>query len=386
MFKRRFFPTSVLLGLSLAMASLLSVASAQEVALTGSANFRDAGAASDSLVMNFAGMPQPPLSMRYEGWLISGDGTKLSVGFLNPDATGAVSSTYVSPDGTNLLDKYTAFAITVEPVPDQDPGPSSNVAYADSVPSRVYPRVSDLVLSFAANPGGKGIAAGMREQAAEALHHAGLAKRSATFEEQVAHLRQVVNIVQGVRGADYDATVTGAGDGVGVVNYAAEAIVRANMAKRGLGEEHASVAARADEVIASANNVVAFANSAVNNARSAFAQSESNIVVTLSIDNVIINLTNALRGIDADGDGVTGSVGSEGGAIRAYTAAQDLAEFIPIRGAVPVPVLPPRPPTPPETGDSLVSVLASGIFLAGLLFTATGILLLRRSRQGHRPT
>ena len=121
MFTRRMLPVSILLTLVLTLMVTASV-SAQEVDdLGGSAVFRDAAAASDSLVMSFSDVPAPPEGSAYEGWLLDSAGGKLSVGILNRSGTGDIVETYVSPSGANLLATYSRFAISIEPVPDPDP-------------------------------------------------------------------------------------------------------------------------------------------------------------------------------------------------------------------------------------------------------------------------
>ena len=69
MFTRRMLPVSILLTLVLTLMVTASV-SAQEADLGGEAVFRDADAASDSLVMNFSDVPALAESSAYEGWLI----------------------------------------------------------------------------------------------------------------------------------------------------------------------------------------------------------------------------------------------------------------------------------------------------------------------------
>ena len=100
MFTRRKLSISVALVLTLTLLMSLS-ASAREPALGGTASFRDANAASDSLVIDFTGAAVLSHGSRYEGWLLDADDNKVSTGFLGRGPY--LQGEYVSPSGADLV-------------------------------------------------------------------------------------------------------------------------------------------------------------------------------------------------------------------------------------------------------------------------------------------
>ena len=180
MFTRRKLSISVAFVLTLTLLMSLS-ASAREPALDGIASFRDANAASDSLVIDFScppdeiddfgrEVPQPCTlatqlghGSTYEGWLIDADDNKVSTGRLGRGPY--LQGEYVSPSGADLLAGYSTFVITVEPLDDPDPGPSGVIAYGAATRGAVLSHVSVLL-------GENGVATQLRDQAASALAHA----------------------------------------------------------------------------------------------------------------------------------------------------------------------------------------------------------------------
>ena len=376
MFTRRVLSVSILLALALVLVASLAAVSAQaeEETAGGSVTFRDADAMSDSVVIALTGVDVPTAGTRYEGWLIAGDGSKISVGVLTTTPAGTIDHTYVDAGGANLLATYGAFAISVEPSPDPDPATVGLIAYADSVPQGAFTHVGHLVVSWPPNPDSKGITVGLKQQVAVALAYAQLADSSTTLANKQLHLHHVINIIEGSGGANYDASFGDPGDGVGVVNYAADAIAHAQLAMDA-ATANATVQTHGQGVIDAATLVSADATRARDNSLTALGQSEIDIVVNLSIDNAITNLTKALNGIlvsaDLDGDGVDEATITEGGANNTYVQAQDIAKFVLIKEGT---------AQPPQAGDALVGTVATSVLLAGLAFTTMGVLLLRRRR------
>ena len=374
---RRILPVSIILALVLALFASLSVISAQEEeeeeALGGSVNFRDENALSDSLVVSLSDVPAPAAGTAYEGWLIGSSG-KVSVGILTVSTGGAINHTFVDPDGANLLASFSQFAISSEPVPDPDPATPGEILFSDVVPGGAFVHVGHLMVSWPSNPDGKGIVVGLREQVGVGLVHAILADDSTTLSDKLLHSHHVVNIIEGSAGANFDAGFGNPGDGFGVLNYAADAIVHANLAINGAPEDE-TVVAHANGVIATANNVITWATQARDNALNAINNETVEIVVDLSIDNSVANMTKAANGRDGDDDGVIEAIANEGGAATVYTEAQDIAEFVLTSGP---------PVGPPPTGDTLVPQLALGVLLAGAAFVVSGgFLMLWRRRTAQ---
>jgi len=362
MFTRRKLPVSVVFALLLALLMSVTVASAQQVTLGGSATVRDANALSDSLVIALTGVSAPAAGTTYEGWLIDASGGKVSTGALTVSG-GAISQTYTSPTGANLA-TYATFAISSEPDPDPDPATHGTVLYSDTIVAGVASHIDHLLVSLGSNPDGEGIAVGLREQAGVAKAHAALAKNSATLADKQEHSQHVINVVEGSAGAN--AAAASPGDGHGVLNYAADAIAHAGFALS-VAPDDAAVA----ELVAAANNVIADATLARDNALTVVNATTDNLLVDIALTNQVNATTRALEGSDQNADGVLS--GSEGGANTVYTSAQDMGAFELKAGDV----------TPPVTGDALVPMMALMVLIAGLVLTSGGGLLVFRRRHAE---
>lgn len=83
----------------------------------------DDGVSTQTLNLNFAGLPNVGPDYAYEGWIMV-NGTPISTGVFNVDDNGALSKSSFVLDGNNVADA-TAFILTIEPSPDNDPAPSS---------------------------------------------------------------------------------------------------------------------------------------------------------------------------------------------------------------------------------------------------------------------
>lgn len=360
MFKVRTFSIGLMLSLVAVLLLTISAASAQEEAtkLGGSVTIRDDGANhSAMLVTALSELPTPSAGTAYEGWLV-GAGGKVSVGVLNIAVDGSADQEYIDPDGANLLAKYSAYAITLEPSPDPDPATSGDVLYADSIPGDAYGHVGHLLVAWPSNPDGKGIAVGLREQVAAALAHAQLAEASTTLAGQQDHAQHVINIVEGTGGANFDSSAANPGDGKGVLAYADDLVAHATLAKAGLSAiDDADVIAAADAAIANAKDAKTGAEQARNNAVNLLKATASDFGSNLQIQNMRVGLSN---GNDS--------------AVLAYGNSQDLSTYVPILGATPG-------ATPPAVGDGLVATIAMSVLFMGLMATAAGAFLLFRRRS-----
>jgi hypothetical protein len=75
-----------------------------------------------SLNLNITGLEDLGTSAQYEGWIMV-NGAPLSTGTFNVDASGNLSRTSF-PIEEGMLNGATAFILTIEPNPDNDPAPS----------------------------------------------------------------------------------------------------------------------------------------------------------------------------------------------------------------------------------------------------------------------
>ncbi len=78
--------------------------------------------ATDTLSLNINGLEDLGDGFAYEGWILV-DGAPVTTGTFTVDASGALSQTSFELDAEDL-EKSTAFILTIEPSPDNDPAPS----------------------------------------------------------------------------------------------------------------------------------------------------------------------------------------------------------------------------------------------------------------------
>lgn len=331
MFTRRKISISVALMLALTLLMSLS-ASAQAPALGGTAHFRDANAASDSLVVDFTGATVLSHGSGYEGWLVDADDNKISTGWLGRGPF--LDSEYVDPDGTDLLAIYSTFIITVEEDRD-DPAPSGVIAYGAATRGAILSHISALV-------GEGGAATALRNQAAQVLAHA--------------------------EAGDADMA---AGMLDGVVASAREASAEANdLLFSGASGGDKNVEAVANDIINASNNVIRLAGEVRDAASN--ASSASGIEAQQETKNLLAWATRLYSGTEQDGqalDQVTRQAESPYGAVHVYEKSQDLGAFRPGIGA------------PPATGDSLVPMVALAALVLGAAFVLSGGLVVFRSRR-----
>ncbi len=79
--------------------------------------------ASGNFDLNITGLEDLGATQQYEGWIIV-DGSPVTTGTFTVDGDGALSSTSFEVDELDL-EAASTFVLTIEPVPDADPAPSS---------------------------------------------------------------------------------------------------------------------------------------------------------------------------------------------------------------------------------------------------------------------
>ena len=390
--------------------------SAGSLAGTGTAVIWDDQSLSDSITTSMAGVTPPAEGTAYEGWLVSDDGeAEMSVGIMTVASDGSISHTFGSASegytGENLIAGFNTFVITVESVPDDDPGASSNVAFGYSVPLDGIAHVRHLLSDWPSGSG-VGIMTNLKAQLDIAINYAELAAASDTIEDVQNQMHLVVNVIEGAEGANYDASLSDSGDGIGVIAHAQDS-------------KHGSLAATAvpdDTVIgehallveASGANVENWANEARDIALTVIGTSNlelAKIFVGPGGRTVVSTLIAARNGFDADGDGTVGSGAGEGGADQAYVEAQLMATYTLAPGtpvqvvptpapeptavptpapeptAVPTPVpaaLQPTAPGLPGVGDDSVPIVAQLALLAAVVLLGTGGIFVVRGRRSKK--
>ena len=290
---------------------------------------------SDQAMMELTNLPPLGADQAYEGWFVSDDGSrKESTGILFPDGHGAVSKGFSLsqlgvPTGENLFADFNTFVVTIEPVPDVDPGPSAEVALVHSIPAGGLLHIRHLLFSIQGNPPytsgfhagtPKGIAAGLREETFVALVHAGLAKASTDLADLHLHACHVVNIIEGTgdgKGENFDPTCGNPGDGFGVLGYAEDAALHPALAAS-VAPDDMVITENHRRVVAAASDVASWAAQARDQALLAL---ESNDVegARLFIRNAQDRLLKSLNS-----------------AMMAYTSAQDMGAFTFVMSQTPV--------------------------------------------------
>ena len=331
---------------------------------SGTAVIVDGLAPSDTVIISLTGVTFPAEDTVYEGWLISDDGTtKLSTGILTVTADGSLSHTFSSPTGENFIANYDKVVITVEPVPDSDPGPSDDVAFTHQIPASGMQHIRHLLNDWAPGPE-TGILTNLRDQIQVGVVHSALAKNSSTLDDLKKHIHHVINIIEGEEGDNFEGSFGNPGDGIGVLAHA-------ELRKHAT---FASNAAPGDAVIAEHSKLV---ETHGGNAGNWSILARDQALSILDLDSLVAGQTlagavgailqDALDGIDATG---------EGGADQAYVEAQLMATY-----TLPSPAVP-EGPALPITGDSAVPILAQiSLAVALLLLLAGGLLLVRNRRS-----
>ena len=349
----------------------------------GTVNIMDSDSLSDKASISIMDLPALPGGQVYEGWFVTNPGEgdrKESTGILKMDANGMIEQTFMlmsdeEATGENLFAAFDRFVVTIEPDPDDDPGPSDQVALIYVMPEGNITHIRHLLFSWRGNPEytsgfhegtPKGIVVGLREQSGVALLHANLAADSSNLADVQQHAEHVIHILDGSAGADV-------GDGFGVLNYAADAGDHAGLAVTD-APQSGMIAMHADEVMESANQVVMWGEQARDLALRVMNVDDLDAARLLA-GNAVAILERSLNGFDANGNGMIERISGEGGAKQAYMAAQAMGAYT---LAEVVEVEPEPTPEPPKTGDviggssyagmALVTVVIGAFLLMGGLF------------------
>lgn len=362
--------TALLLAGLFALLIPLSIVLAQggggTASLQDSDNTEFSNKLSDQLSIELMDLDTLPPNMVYEGWLVSDDGSrKESVGILAADANGNVSQSFMlmagdEATGENLFAAFDKFVVTIEPVPDSDPGPSDKVLGMHQIPTASVGHIRYLTYSASGKPAygagnfhegmPKGISVGLREQTGVAGAHAGLAFDASDLTGVQQHSCHVVNITEGSGGANYDGSCGDPGDGFGVLSYAADAATYAALAASGASDD-AVIVSNGQRVINASGQASTSASQARDEALAAKASTD--------ITAAKIHAGNAMDLLERAMTQAT----------EAYTASQEMGTYTMDPGAA-----------PPDTGDYNVPKLAFLSLLLGAALLVSGTLVYRRNR------
>ena len=134
--------------LAVSMGTVLAQEAEDEFVGTAIVSNSDDDTLNDSITYELTNVAPLADGLTYEGWFVSDDGkTKMSTGVMEVSEDGSISHTYTSPTGEDLLAAFSLVLITVEPVPDADPGPSGVVVYSAIIPVSAIAHVRALTSS-----------------------------------------------------------------------------------------------------------------------------------------------------------------------------------------------------------------------------------------------
>jgi serine/threonine-protein kinase len=128
----------------------------------GLLRFQDGTAQADQITLTANGFTLPPEGNQYEAWLLEDDNEqRISIGIIQFGQENEGSLTYVDPQGRNLIGLYHALEITTESDPDNNPNPSSTVAFSAVLPEDGFIHVRHLLFSFNGTPNKIGFIRGL---------------------------------------------------------------------------------------------------------------------------------------------------------------------------------------------------------------------------------
>ena len=335
----------ITLGLILLMtlpAAVVYAGGHGEIEGSGSAVISDGAAMSDKITFTLEGVTALDTEEAYEGWLInSASDEKMSVGVLAV-VSGKINHTWASPDGDNLLAMYDSVAITVEPVPDDDPMPSADMAFMGGVSAESLAHIRHLVVAWPEDGDMGGILTQLQMQIGMAMDAVAAAQAADDIAALKASAQEAVDIIDAEGGI---------------------------LALAKMGDEHAgfgsSPATRkyASMVRDSSVNVALWAMDAKE--QSAAVMEEDSLDVAKVLLNIVNGRLDAAQNGTADKDG----------AKAADMQAQQMATFSLSTDA------PPPPDEGPDVGDTYVPVAMQLMLLTALALIVSGSVMLYRTRR-----
>ena len=353
----------LILALLFAVTLSVTVAEAQTPPLgegTGTAVVFDDAAMSDGVQVSMRDVSPPAEGGQYVAWLVN-DATDafMNIGVLDvvlkaDPSTGEefteVNATFDSSSdsytGENLLATYSGWIITVEAAGSNPSSPSSRGVRSHVIDPGVMGHIRHLVISFP--PGAdNGILTDLKEQLDIAIMYANMAKEAEDLDGLKLYAKQVINVVEGEDGPNFDSSLSNPGDGNGVLAHAQN---RAHAGFAAGAADDEVLSERAATLEAAGTNAENWASGARDSVLRALDQTDMAVAVTIigpGGDSVISLLEAARYGFDSNVDGMIAAGGNEGGAEQAYREAQLMASLSANVGALPD--LPTPTPTPTAT-------------------------------------
>jgi hypothetical protein len=195
----------------------------------GVAHFRDRLATADSFALEVGSLPAPGTDQVYRAWLLGENGDVLDLGAVSIRPDGSAALEWDSPNGENLLSRYSRFQITLEPATG-GVAPAGPLVMAGELQDETLTAARRLFVKNEgepATPRDVAFALGLLVEGDIAVQHVQNAVNAAaigSLPETRMHLEHVVNIIEGAAGprfGDHDGngTAENPGDGFGVIGY-----------------------------------------------------------------------------------------------------------------------------------------------------------------------
>lgn len=307
----------------------------------GLLRFQDATAHADQVTLTTSGMPPPLEGRQYEAWLIEDDGEqRVSIGVIVFDQENRGTLTYVDKQGGNLIGRYHAVEITLEPSPDNNPIPSNEIAYSSVLPRTGYSHVRHLLASFSGNPNEIGFIHGLdaetsmiNEAAAEML-----AALEAGDEAGVRlQAERMLNMIVGDQSPDQqdwnaDGNVDNPSDGFGLLlngdneGYVQGTFTHADLSATSLDATE-NMLVHGEHVKIAAENIGEWTPQ-LRDVLTSILQSSSELEAEGMIRQAVALANQIRNGIDTNGNENIEPIPGEGGAVTAYQHSYYMADII----------------------------------------------------------
>jgi hypothetical protein len=306
----------------------------------GILRFQDGTAPADQATLSTSSMSAPPAQNQYQAWLVEDSAEqRVSIGFLQLDANGKGTLTYVDPQGRNLLGMYHGLEITIEPN-DNNPNPSNDVAYAATLPQTGFMHVRHLLVSFDATPGKVGFVRGLIADTSllQQMGQSMLEAYQAGNEAQVRSLsEQMINLIAGNQSPEYkdwnqDGRIDDSSDGYGLLlngenaGYIQGTFTHANLSETS-PDATPNMKLHGEHVKIAANNIAKWTPT-LRDQLILIAQSPFDATMEGMIRNSVALANQIQNGFDLNGNENIEPIPGEGGAVTAYEHAYYMADIL----------------------------------------------------------
>jgi serine/threonine protein kinase len=306
----------------------------------GVLRFQDGTAPADQVTLTTTSIPLPTAGSQYEAWLIQDDNEgRYPLGVITFDADGHGSLSFVDTQGRNLLGMYHGLEITVEPT-DNNPNPSSNVAYAVTLPDSGFAHVRHLMYTFDGTPNQIGFIRGLitdttlLDTSAQLM----LAAYQANNEAAVrSHAEGMLNTIVGSQSENYrdwdnNGSINNPSDGFGLLlNGDNEGYIQGTYSHANLSitstDATQNMIVHGEHVKVAATNIGGWATT-LRNQLILILQTPFNAEMEGMIRNAVALSNQIENGYDTNGNENIEPIPGEGGAKTAYEHAYYMADML----------------------------------------------------------